>query len=207
MDLDRKGILDLLQTIYPKGISSSALDPDGKPFVYFFEVPPMIWSQSKGLNAQYLGNNGVTMVNNFPQGIPNGPLRAIFWGSISIPQSGIYRLTNKGSGILTWTIGGQRPVGPVLLIKGYYPIRLEWSATSSQDKLEPWISDQNGLVTFPLSADCLTSLQIPQGLLTYYYPSENWTGTPILEQWEPIVNYTNGNDFTVRAGSASWEVW
>ena len=205
MDLDRKGILDLLQSIYPKGISSSALDPNGKPFVYFFEVPSTVWSQSKGLNAQYFRGRGATLVNDFPQGVPSGPLRAVFQGSLYIPQSGTYRLTNKGSGVLTWTIGGQRSAGPVSLIKGYYPIRLVWSATSSQDKLEPWISDQNGLVTFPLGADCLTSLQIPRGLLTRYYSSENWTGTPILEQWEPIVNYTNGNDFTVRAGSASWE--
>jgi hypothetical protein len=59
--------------------------------------------------------------------------------------------------------------------------------------------------SYPLDSTCLTPLEFPQGLLVKYYENIQWEGKPILEERVPSVNYTNGNDFSTRGGSASWE--
>jgi hypothetical protein len=47
-----------------------------------------------------------------------------------------------------------------------------------------------------LDAGSFDSLASPRGLLGLYFRGGEWNGTPFLEEWDPVLNFTNGNDFS-----------
>jgi Dolichyl-phosphate-mannose-protein mannosyltransferase/PA14 domain len=202
-DSGRAGIIEALQTLYPQGKITAQPDPTGHPFLYFFEVPASVWGQCKGVKAQINGG-AVTLLNQFPQGIPTGAARDVFSGSLFVGVQGNYSLVNHGGGRVQWQVGEVRLAGKAALTAGYVPIRITWSAPAGAAPLKLELVGDNG-VHIPLDADNLTSLDVPAGLLAKYFETDDWSGKPSLEQQEPVLNYTNGNDFSVRGDSASWE--
>jgi hypothetical protein len=202
--LDRRmGILRTLQLIYPNSVQTSKKDITGHPFACFLDVPPALWAQSKGVRAQVAGKPA-TLLNDFPKTLPKGPNRIIFSGSLFLAESGRYRLINHGKGIFQWQAQGRPVLGAVNLIKGYIPIRLIWNEPPGEPSLNLELVSDTGL-HIPLDADHLTPLKVPQGLLAKYFDTEDWKGSPALEQWEPVINYGSGRDFYVNGKSASWE--
>jgi hypothetical protein len=202
-DAGRTGILEALQNLYPQGKVTQQLDPTGRPFLYFFEVPASEWADCKGLKARFNGG-AVTLLNQFPQGIPNGRVHASFSGSLFVGVQGKYRLVNHSEGSVSWKANGAPVLGAVDLTAGYVPIQVNWSRSTGVLPLKLELVGDNG-VHIPLDADNATPVEVPLGLLAKYYDSDDWSGKPELEQQEPLLNYNNGNDFSVRGGSASWE--
>jgi hypothetical protein len=202
-DSGRTGILEALENLYPQGKVTMQPDPTGHPFLYFFEVSASAWAKCKGVKAQ-LGTGAVTALNNFPQGIPAGTGRAVFSGDLFVGVKDQYHLVNRGAGTLTWQAMGAPVLGKADLTAGYIPIRLIWTKPAAETNLKAELVGEKG-VHIPLNSDNLTVLDVPPGLLARYFDGDDWTGTPSLEQREPLVNYNNGNDFSVRGNSASWE--
>ncbi|HVM33088.1 MAG TPA: PA14 domain-containing protein, partial [bacterium] len=202
-DAGRTGILEALQYLYPQGKVTSELDPAGRPFLYFFEVPAPVWAACKGVKAQ-LGTGPVTELNAFPRGIPAGSARMVFSASLLVGVKDKYRLVNQGGGTLRWQAPGVTPSGTAELTVGYLPLRLVWVKPAGLTDFKAELVGDSG-IHIPLNADNLTILTPPPGLVARYFDSDDWTGTPLLEQREPLVNYNNGNDFSVRGNSASWE--
>jgi hypothetical protein len=151
-------IVKRLQMLYPQGKLTWEIDPSGSPILCFFDVPAVIWAQSKGLKARFNGKPAV-ILNDFPQTLPAGPNRAVFTGSLFLNNQGRYRLVNHGTGTVYWQVHGQPVRGWVEMKKGYVPIKIVWNEPVGAASLNLQAIGDHG-VTIPLNADHVTPLKV-----------------------------------------------
>jgi len=203
MDNTRPGIVETLQAFYPEGKMDTAKDPTGQVFAYFFEVPPEVWAKSKGLQLDSPVPGAVSQPR-FPNALPDGPNQGTYHGSLFVSQTGNYRFENRGPGRATVRVDGLPVSGTVPLTKGFCPVQIGWDAPGPKMVPNLFLVGESGKV-LKLDETSLTSLRLPRGLLAKYFEGKDWKGKITLQQREPIVNYTNGNDFPVRWGTVLWE--
>ena len=202
LEQGRTGVLDTLKSLYPGGEAEIAKDPNGTPFVYFYRVPPEVVDKARGLKARFLDGKE-EQVSRFPEGLPAG--RATFTGDIFIDVTGPYHFNfPKG---MSWSIGGipVREGGLVQLIKGIHPIEIHYSAPGANVNLSILEEEPSGKKT-TLGPDKFLSLPFARGLKAQYYASLDSSEKPFLVEWEPVLNFVNGNDFPSQ-GSAMGIHW
>lgn len=206
----RTGVLDMLTNLYPGGTAGYLLDPAGNTAEYFYRVPPSEVAKVRGLTALFdRPVEGVekTQVNQFPAGLPKGPYHAVLSGNLYVPQTGDYKWEFKGNAEAVLQVKNQKaaPGGYFHLEKGEHPIEVELTAP---DAVAPVLTVQQTPKTgipIMLDAGSFDSLPSPRGLLGRYYRDPEGKGEPFLEEWDPVLNYTNGNDFATQPiGSIRW---
>jgi len=152
------GIVKTLQTLYPQGKLMWETDPSGSPFLCFFDIPPAVWARSKGLKAQF-DRKPTVVLNDFPEGLPTGPSRAVFSGSLFVSEQGRYRLVNRGTGTVHWQVRGRPVQGWVEMKKGFIPIKITWNEPVGIPLLNLEVIGDNG-IHVPLDSDHVTPLEV-----------------------------------------------
>ncbi len=174
-------------------------DPNGNGFVYFYRVPPEVVDKARGLKAEF-SDGKETQATGFPEGLPTGPYHATFRGDLYLDQSGEYRFhLPKG---FKWTLGGKLVLAelPVKLEKGFHPLVIHW--TAPEGSAGPAISyDGPAGKNMQLGSRNFITIASVRGLRGQYYNGMEFNGVPFLEQWEPVLNFVNGNDFPVQGGA------
>lgn len=206
----RKGVLDMLQSLYPGGSAEYLVDPAGNTAEYFYRVPASIVAKMRGLTARFdrpVGGLKESQINQFPGGLPRGPYRAILSGNIYVPQTGDYKWEFKGNIKAALRVKNQRgaPGGYFHVEKGEHAIEVELTVPEGiVPALTIQQTPQTG-IPFMLDAGSFDSLSPPRGLLGRYFHDPEGNGMAFLEEWDPVLNYTNGNDFSALAtGSIRW---
>ncbi len=197
----RTGVLDLLKTLYPGGEEELDKDLNGHAYVYFYRVPPEKVEQMRGLKAEFSNGSTMKQIPNFPLGLPEGPYHATFTGTLFIDTPSSYKFsvpTSKGS--ISWSIGSHSvlPGKKLNLAKGYYGIKIGWDAPEGSPHLDFSFTRGNGERGILRPAN-FNSLPYNHGLKGSYYNSV-MKGEPKWVQWDPVINYENGNDFAYPWG-------
>ncbi len=202
LEQGRTGVLNMLKTLYPGGKDEYLVDPTGNTVEYFFRVPPEELAKAKGLTAHFdreVGGSKEMQVTQFPAGLPQGPYRANLSGNLYVPQTGDYRFDFQGHGKAVFRLKNQRATakGFYHLDKGEHAIEVELAVPEG---ITPAITLQatteNGMAVV-LDAGSFDSLPPPKGLLGSYFNSPQ-DEKPFFTEWDPILNFTNGNDFSVQ---------
>ena len=160
LESSRRDVVETLQALYPQGKLMWETDPSGSPFLCFFDVPAAVWVRSKGLKGRFNGKP-VVLLNDFPQGLPAGPGRAVFSGSLFVSEQGSYHLVYHGTGRVQWKVRGQPVRGWVEMEKGYFPIKIVWDESAGKASLNLEVVGDNG-ISIPLDADHVTPLEVPR---------------------------------------------
>ncbi len=204
----RTGVLDLLKTLYPGGEAEVDNDPNGSPFIYFFRVPPEEIDKIRGLKMESFKSSSPLQAAAFPQNLPQGPYRASFTGELLIDRSGVYEWNvSKNGGLFTWSIGGH-PVLPgskLNLAKGFYRVKMNWNTPAGPPVLSfsyTLSTGEKGLLT----SQNFNSLSYDRGLKGSYYVTSQ-PKVPVLVQWDPVINFINGNDFSYPLGNSMIIRW
>jgi len=199
MEQGRTGVLDTLRSYFPGGEAEIDKDPNGGGFLYFYRVPPEIVDKARGLKAEFSdGKEG--QAAQFPEVLPPGPYHATFTGDIFITLSGEYHFNFPKK--MSWTIGGEsvREGVGVKLAKGFHPVKIHWTQPEGNSGLAITFDGPSGKKSL-LGGSNFMTIPSTLGLKGQYYGSLDFTGVPFLEQWEPVLNFVNGNDFPVQGGA------
>jgi hypothetical protein len=199
------GVVDLLKAYYPKGIDESLIDPEGNVAVFFLRIPPEQLREIEGLKAVFdrpIGGKKEFQLTSFPDALPPGPYHATLSGNIYIDQTDDYQCTLlSNSRALMWI--GKKFISPGVyhhLEKGYQPVRFQLTVLG---KTAPTLvikrQSRTGKPVF-ITPEAFNTLPPPRGLKgTYYRTTALANETPSLIEWDPIIAYTDGNDFAVPA--------
>jgi hypothetical protein len=205
---EQDGFMKMVQSLYPGCETESFKDLSGRTLFYVVRVSAKTVSEAKGLRAEISGGPS-TSFPSFPAGLPPGPLRATFKGSVFIDQAARYGFETKSSGTVTWSIGSHSILpGTVLYLpKGFYPVEISLHSSRHDSFLELTMVPPSGKKLI-LDNTRFTALDFNRGLHAKYYdtthpPQE----TLALDQWDPIINFVNGTDFpyTNYQEKAYWE--
>ncbi len=200
MEQGRTGVLDTLKSFYPGGEAEILKDPNGNGFLYFYRVPPEVVDKARGLKAEF-SDGKEAQVPRFPEGLPPGPYRATFSGQLFLEQSGEYRF-NLPQKNMTWTIG-KRVVLPgeaIRLEKGFHPMEMRCSVPEGAVALTLSFDGPGGKNIMMGPKNFITIAAV-RGLKGEYFNGVEAKGFPFLTQWDPVLNFVNGNDFPVQGGA------
>ena len=209
IEQNRTGVLDMFKTLYPEGKDQYLVDPSGNSVEYFFQAPPEAVAKVRGLTAHFdqaVENDWTKQIGAFPSGLPKGPYHAVLTGNLYIPQTGDYRFDLKGNvAAVLWLKGRKTVQGAAThLEKGEHPVKIELTAPQG---LTPVLTVQGTPQNSPpltFGAGSFDSLPSPRGLLGQYFQDAQGKGKPSMEEWDPVLNYTNGNDFSYRPNLIRW---
>ncbi len=198
LEQGRSGVLGTLEQLYPGGESEIDKDPTGNAYLYFYRVPPEIVDKARGLKAKF-SDGTEAQIQRFPESLPAGPFNATFTGDFYVDMQGPYRFTFPAG--MSWWIAGQRvlPGKPIELQKGYFPLKIKWSAPNGATGAEFSFDGPSGKM--PIGPSHFLTFPQNRGLKAEYFESMEWKGKPTRVQWEPVINYVNGNDFPFQGGS------
>ena len=195
----RVGLLDTLKYFYPAGQAEYLVDPAGNSVEYFYRVPAEEVAKVRGLVAHFdrlVGGKTEQHIAQFPLGLPLGPYHAILTGNLYVSQTGNYKWEIKGNGRAVIKVKGKaNPAGFHHLEKGEHPVEVVLDVPEGE--VLPLVIQQVGQKGVPLSLDAgyFDNLPAPRGLKGSYYHDMDMREEPFLIQWDPVINYTNGNDF------------
>ena len=200
LEQGRSGVLGTLEQLYPGGESEIDKDINGNPYLYFYRVPPEVVDKARGLKAKF-ADGSEAQVQHFPEGLPTEAFSASFSGDFYADMAGSYKFIFPAG--MSWWIAGQRvlPGRPVELQKGYLPLKIKWSAP--QGAVGAQILSDGPMGKMPVGPSHFITFPANRGLKAQYYESMDWKGHPVRVQWEPVINYVNGNDFPFQGGSMS----
>jgi hypothetical protein len=200
---DRPAVLAMLKSFYPDAIEEPLIDPDGGKALYFLKVPPDQLKKVLGLKAVFdRPVNGVRemQIDQFPNGLPKGPYRVTLTGNLYIDQTDGYQWTFGGNVRPTLWIGHQLAsvAGYQHLDKGYHPLKIQLNVSDGE---VPALTIQErhylGMPT-ALTSGYFNTLPTPRGLKGSYYRDALWDkAKPFEVQWDPIIDYADGNEFPV----------
>gem|GEM_PF-1157886 len=207
LEQGRTGVLDMLKTLYPGGTAEYLVDPTGNTVEYFYRVPPEEAAKAKGLTARFdppAGGKAGAQIDRFPDGLPPGPYHAELTGNLYVPVTGDYQWELKGNVKAGLKVKGSRPGrGFAHLDKGEHPATVELTVPEGvTPSLVIQQVPEKGVATI-LDAGSFDSLPSAKGLLGRYFNNWDGAGSPLLAEWDPILNFTNGNDFSVQPPPAS----
>lgn len=198
LEQGRSGVLGTLEQLYPGGEPEIDKDPTGNAYLYFYRVPPEIVDKARGLKAKF-ADGTEAQIQRFPEGLPSGPFAATFTGDFYADMQGPYRF-NLPAG-MNWWIAGQRvvPGKPIELQKGFLPLKIKWSAPNGA--LGTALSYDGPAGNMPIAPSHFITFPTNRGLKAEYFESMDWKGKSMRVQWEPVINYVNGNDFPFQGGT------
>ncbi len=189
-----EGLLGVLKAIYPTVQAEEIRSPSGQTIVTFFKVTPEQAEAAQGLDGTI---DGVAKhFASFPKDLPPGPYRGVFQGQVFVNSFGKYRFTPESKGKVSLKIGGRqvRPNVPLGLARGFYSVEVNWAAPVGPADLKLEASEEAGPTTF-LGPGNLTVLPLNRGLKGYFYGNERGAGSPSIVEWDPVLNFTGGEDF------------
>jgi hypothetical protein len=207
-DESRPGVIESLRSIYPGGILDVLVDPQGNTAEYFYRVPAEQLAQVRGLTAHFdqaVGGKTDQQITQFPSGLPAGPYHATLTGRLYVDAPGNYQWQVKADFPATFKVGrGRSTPGLKALIKGYYPVKVEIDVPQGvTPNLQVRQVKEKGVPTL-LDAGSFDSLPSAHGLKGSFFYGPNWDGKPYLTEYDPVLNYTNGNDFTTPTKAVHW---
>ncbi len=200
---ERPAVLAMLKSFYPQAIEEPLIDPEGSKAVYFLKVPADQLKTVLGLKAVFdRPVDGVRemQIDQFPNGLPKGPYKATLTGNLYVEQSDDYRWSFSGNTHVVLSIGHQLASSTAYrhLDKGYHPIKIQLTVAGSDVPVLK-IQEQHyaGMPTV-LKSGHFNSLPVPRGLKGSYYRNTLWDKEkPFAVQWDPIVDYADGNEMPV----------
>ncbi len=202
LEQGRTGVMDALKQVFPGGHDEYIYSPAKQPIVYFYVVPASEVDKARGLNSQSTGGT-ITQAPQFPNLLPKGPFHGELAGSLYIDDTaagiGTYRFKAEGTGSIQWWIDGKRvtPQASFKLCRGFHPVRFVLDMPSNKGP-EITATVSNGRI-LRLGPSNFTTLTPYRGFKVSFYNSVEAKGTPALVEWEPVINFVNGNDFTYMA--------
>jgi hypothetical protein len=202
---EHAGVLKLLKELYPTGTLEEPRDLTGTVMVDFYKVPAQAVAQARGLKGDW--GKGEQVLPAFPLGLPPGPYHGVFKGDVFVNTAGNYHFAAQSNGRVTWSIAG-RPLLPstrLFLPRGFYSIEVHLSSQAGPVQLSLSLIGEKG--STPLGGGNLTPLHLNQGMLGHWFASPDPGGPIVLQQWNPLLNFPHGGDFTYTnyAFSVVWE--
>lgn len=196
----RTGLLDLLKYYYPNGSADYLLDPAGNKVEYFFKVPGSEITKVRGLKGHFNFPGAPAedrALPQFPSGLPAGPYQAHLSGNLYIGEAGKYKFELSGvSGATLRTQARPDARGFRFLEKGYHPVMIDLKVPAGA--MPSLVIQQIGEKGLPqkLDAGSFDTLSAPRGLIGIYHRDPMMKDVPFLTEVDPVLNYTNGNDFS-----------
>ncbi len=208
MEEGKTGFIPMLQYFYPGGHDEYMVDPAGNTVEYFYKVPAEEVAKVRGLTAHFdreVGGKTDQQIAQFPSGLPAGPYHVTLTGHLYVDVPGNYQWVIKADFPVVLKVGKTRSSSRFeSLIKGYYPVKVKMDVPEGvKPNLQIQQVSEKGVPTL-LDAGAFDSLPPFRGLKGDYLRGPNWSETPYLSEYDPILNYTNGNDFTVPASAVHW---
>ena len=211
MDDSREGVWRMLKTLYPGGDPGTLTDPKGNTAEYFLRVPPEELAKVRGLKARFdrpVEGKRDLQLPQFPVGLPPGPYRATIRGNLYIATMGRYSFDVEGGiQVRLWIKDKPAEPGYQFLEKGYLPIRFVLDVPAGKlPSLRILRREEGKPGTVRLDASFFDCLPTFRGLKGSYFHAGEWSGNPELVQWDPLLNFTNGNDFSIPPScNIHWE--
>jgi len=205
---EQSGFMDMVKTAYPDCQVDVIKDLNGKAVIYFVRVSAASAKKAKGM-VLYQEKGGSVDVPLFPQGLPPGPYRGVLKGAVYVDQTSDYGFLSQSNAKMTWSLGGHLigKTTSLRLVRGFYPLEIHLSAGEGPVQVQLSIVSKLGHSEL-LDASHFTTLDLARGLKAEYYDRTNPNiKTPVLEEWDPVINFSQGNDFPYvnSAESAHWE--
>lgn|GEM_PF-2827854 len=154
-----------LQKIYPEGRGGLTAVPTAKTPYYSFFIPPKSLDEARGLkktgSGQYAGSYFADQPGDFHFRWKDNRMRLMVGNARVLRGKGVH------------------------LAKGFHPIRMS-GASSPALSLE--VLDPSGKEE-PLNETNTASFKISNGLLGLYYHSLDEKEKPILEEWDPLIDF------------------
>ena len=202
LEKSRIGVFSMIKTLYPTGVEESLIDPEGNKELFLYHISADDLAKVRGLKAVFdrpVGRVKEKQILNFATGLPEGPYRATLTGNFYVAQQGNYHWkldTNIGAAFwvkekLVSSLGG------CYLEAGFHPVKLQLDVPAGKTPVFTMMQTFEREKPVILRGSDFNSLSSLKGLKGNYYHGGNFTGTPFLVQWDPILNYVNGNDFSV----------
>ena len=207
-DESRPGIFETVKSIYPGGASDILVDTQGNTAEYFYRVPAEELAKVRGLTARFdreVGGKREEQITQFPSGLPAGPYHATLTGRLYVDSSGNYQWQAKADFPVKFKVGTGRSASLFkALIKGYYPVKVDIDvpAGAPPNLLIKQIKEKGTLGL--LDAGSFDSLPPAKGLKGSFFMEPKWDGEPYSTEYDPVINYTNGNDFTSATRAVHW---
>ncbi len=207
-DESRPGVIESLKSIYPGGTLDVLVDPQGNTAEYFYRVPAEQVAQVRGLTAHFdraVGGKMDQQITQFPSGLPPGPYHATLTGRLYVAAPGNYQWLVKADFPATFKVGrGLSSSGYKDLIKGYYPVKATLDVPQGVTPNLQIQQVNQKMVPILLDASSFDSLPPFRGLKGSFFSGPNWDGKTYLAEYDPVLNYTNGNDFTTPTVAVHW---
>ena len=205
---EQSGFMDLVKTSYPDCQVDTIKDLNGKAVIYFVRVSPASAKKAKGLILSR-GTAEPVNVPLFPQDLPAGPYQATLKGAVYIDQTGQFGFTSQTNAKISWTLGGHSigKTTQLKLVRGFYPLVIHLTAGGGPVQLQLGLVSSLGHTEL-LDNTHFTNLDLDRGLKAAYYDGTNPNiQTPVLEEWDPEVNFCQGSDFPYQnwRETAHWE--
>lgn len=197
LEENRLGVLKSLQFLYRQGRHEPFQDILGQTILDFFMVPPESLQEARGLQARPTAQNSAARFIAFPEEIPEFNGGVELSGSLWIEQTGVHRFFAEASGSWEWILAGKKlaPHAPLTLAVGWYETKIRWTPATHPSFFKPYVQFNNTSPTF-LDSTFWTSLPAHHGLMGSYYANAAFAGRPLLVEWDPTINFVNGNDFS-----------
>lgn len=130
-------------------------------------------------------------------------------GAVYVNETSDYRFLAQSNAKLTWSLGGHLigKTTSLRLVRGFYPVEIHLSAGEGPVQVQLSLVSKLGNTEL-LDGSHFTTLDLGRGLKGEYYDRNNPNiKTPVLEEWDPLVNFSQGNDFPYVNSSetAHWE--
>ncbi len=203
VDGTRPEIEGMLKSLYPQAVDESLLDPKGNKALYFLKVSADQLKNVLGLKAFFDRSvNGVRamQINNFPDGLPQGPYRVTLTGNLFIDQTADYRWSFNGNVLPKMWIGHRLASAAIYqhLDKGYHPIRIQLTVLSDETPVFVIKEQTRSYLPVVLKAGFFNSFSVPRGLKGSYYSNSLWDKGKASEvQWDPLIDFGDGKEMPI----------
>ncbi len=215
-------LIPLLQQLYPGGVYQAHRDRYGRTLFLSYRIPRSLYDAARGLHAAYISGSDpslpptqqgklatvqVTLAEQTPL---SPPLVARYEGALLAPSYGTYTFELRVQGGKATLYLDENAVLSVAdgvdsvqrtLAGGFQGLRLQWMVASPAAELTlRWSTPDNPQLR-PIEPEALYNLPgASNGLIGYYYPTPDWSGTPALIQRDLFIlpNNVLREPFSIR---------
>lgn len=193
---EQKGLAQNIQSLYPHSQFEPVPNPNGNPLVYCVRVPASDVAQAKGLFMQT--STGITtQLPAFPEGLPSGPFKASLRGTVYLDRTAVYSFEAKSNASVSWSIGTHkiRSGQTLSFAKGFYRVEINLNASNAGPVSLQLLSKAGIESPVGLGNDRFTTLDMARGLKGSYFDQDSVVGVPLVQQWDPFLNFYDSSDF------------
>jgi hypothetical protein len=194
LNKEYEGLVEMFRSFYPAAQIEEIKNPVGQPVVIFVKIPPTQVEAVRGLDGIVEGTP--KHFPDFPNDLPPGPHHVIFKGRVFLDGFGKIRFLTQTKGKVSLKLAGY-PITPntqMDFARGFYSLEVEWTSPAGPADLKLSYALENRSPV-PLSWKNLTTLPLNRGLKGYFYANSADNGNPSVMQWDPVLNFTGGEDF------------